>query len=98
MTYNMTQEEKTLRVAVEGELDVRTSPEFQDALLPALDGVAELEIDLKDLNYISSAGLRVLLAAAKVMDNQGEMVVKNVSEDVMDIFKITGFDELLDVR
>ena len=98
MTYNMTQEEKTLRVAVEGELDVRTSPEFQDALLPALDGVSELEIDLKDLNYISSAGLRVLLAAAKVMDNQGEMVVKNVSADVMDIFKITGFDDLLDVR
>ncbi len=98
MKYDIKQEEKTLLVAVEGELDVRTSPEFQDALLPALDGITKAEIDLKDLHYISSAGLRVLLAAAKVMDNQGEMTVKNVSEDVMDIFKITGFDELLDIE
>ena len=97
MKYDIKREENKLLVKVEGELDVRTSPEFQDALIPALEGITDAEIDLAELVYISSAGLRVLLAATKIMEKQGEMNVKNVNEDIMDIFKVTGFDEMLDI-
>ena len=98
MKYNLKQEDTKLIVNVEGELDVRTSPEFEQALLPALGGVKELVIDLEGLEYISSAGLRVLLSAAKVMEDQGEMVVKNAGETVMEVFEITGFDDLLNIK
>ena len=98
MKYNLKQEDTKLIVNVEGELDVRTSPEFEQALLPALSGVKELVIDLEGLEYISSAGLRVLLSAAKVMEDQGEMVVKNAGETVMEVFEITGFDDLLNIK
>lgn len=98
MKYNIRKEGSTLFVAVEGELDVRTSPELEENLLPALKGVTEAEIDLEGLYYLSSAGLRVLLAASKAMEEQdGEMTVKNVSEDVMDILKVTGFDNLFTI-
>ena len=98
MKYDITKEGSKLFVTVEGELDVRTSPEFEKALMPALEGITEAEIDLKELYYLSSAGLRVLLEATKIMDKQGKMVVRNVTEDVMDILKVTGFDSLFTIE
>ena len=95
MKFVMNQEGTKLTVNVEGELDVRTSPELEKELMPALEGITEAVIDLKEVTYLSSAGLRTLLSAAKLMDRQGKMVVKNVSDDVMEILKITGFDSLL---
>ncbi len=95
MKFDMNQEGTRLTVNVEGELDVRTSPELEKELMPALEGITEAVIDLKEVTYLSSAGLRTLLSAAKLMDRQGKMVVKNVSDDVMEILKITGFDSLL---
>ena len=95
MKFDMNQEGTRLTVNVEGELDVRTSPELEKELMPALEGITEAVIDLKEVTYLSSAGLRTLLSAAKLMDRQGKVVVKNVSNDVMEILKITGFDSLL---
>ena len=71
---------------------------MEEALKSALDGVTELELDLKDLVYISSAGLRVLLAAQKVMNKQGSMVILNANEDLMEIFEVTGFTDILTIR
>ncbi len=86
-----------LVVSIEGKLDAASSPELEKALGDLAD-VEELIFDLKDLVYTSSAGLRVLLKAQKVMDDQGEMTVRNANEDVMDIFKETGFDKILDIE
>ena len=98
MKFNMNQEDTKLTVSVEGELDVRTSPELEKALMPALEGKDDVVIDLKEVSYLSSAGLRLLLAAAKAMDGKGKLVVKNVSQDVMEIIEITGFDALLTIE
>ena len=78
-----------------GRLDTTTSPELESALQSSLDGVTKLILDFKELEYISSAGLRVLLATQKTMNKQGEMIVKNSSEDVKEVFEITGFSDIL---
>ena len=78
-----------------GRLDTTTSPELESALQSSLDGVTKLVLDFKELEYISSAGLRVLLATQKTMNKQGEMIVKNSSEDVKEVFEITGFSDIL---
>ena len=98
MKYNLKQEDTKLIVNGEGELDVRTSPEFEQALLPALGGVKELVIDLEGLEYISSAGLRVLLSLHKSMLHKGEMILLNVNQDLMGIFEVTGFVEILNIQ
>ena len=72
-----------------------TAPEFEAGVKPYLDGVTQLTIDFKDVNYVSSAGLRVLLSLQKKMMTQGEMKLVNVSEAVNDVFEVTGFDEIL---
>lgn len=87
-----------LTVALTGRLDTTTSPELENELNASLEGVTDLVFDLKDLEYVSSAGLRVLLAANKKMVKQGSMVVKNVSEDVMEIFDVTGFVDILTIE
>ena len=87
----------TLTVIIEGKLDVVSSPKLEEEL-GELDGVENLIFDLKDTVYISSAGLRVLLAAQKIMDDRESMIVRNANEDVMDIFKETGFLRILDVE
>ena len=86
-----------LTIALEGRLDTTTSPELESELKASTDGVTELVFDLKTLEYISSAGLRVLLAAHKIMMKQGNMTVKNVSEEVMEIFEVTGFADILNI-
>ena len=94
MTFSMNREDAKLTVAVAGSLDTLTSPVLEKELEPALVGVSELVMDLKDLEYTSSAGLRVLLGAAQVMEKQGEMIVTNVQDEVMKIFQLTHFTDI----
>ena len=99
MTINMNRDGDALTVSLEGRLDTTTAPKLESELRPALaDGVAELTIDLADLDYVSSAGLRVLLSAQKIMNRQGEMTVRNVNDDVMEVFEVTGFVDLLNIE
>ena len=97
MTVTKTLEGTTLTVAIEGKIDAVTSPILEEEL-GGLEGVEDLIFDLKDTLYISSAGLRVLLSAQKIMDDRESMVIRNANEDVMDIFKETGFLKILDVE
>lgn len=89
-----------LTVAVEGRLDTLTSPKLEEQLEQELENDTEkLVFDLAGLEYISSAGLRVLLAAAKGMDAQsGEMTVANVRPEVMEVFEVTGFADFLNIQ
>lgn len=89
MDIKMNRNDKELVIALGGRLDTVTSPELDAALKGALDGVEKLIFDLTDLAYISSAGLRILLGTAQIMDDQGEMVIKNVTQPVRDVFKVT---------
>ena len=88
----------TLVVGLEGRLDTSTAPELEESLKDALDGVSELTLDLNGLEYISSAGLRVLLSTQKVMNKQGSMVIANASEEVKEIFDVTGFSDILTIK
>ncbi|MCR5693801.1 MAG: STAS domain-containing protein [Clostridia bacterium] len=87
-----------LTVAVNGRIDTTTAPELEAVLGESLGGVEKLVLDLKELDYISSAGLRVLLSTQKKMNKQGEMIVKNVSESVNEVFEITGFSDILTIE
>ena len=90
---------KKLTVALEGRLDTNTAPQFETELQGELENLKELVIDIKSLEYISSAGLRVLLSAQKSINKAaGEMKVVNVSEDIMEIFEVTGFSEILTIE
>lgn len=87
-----------LTVALEGRLDTTTSPALETELRTSVDGVTELVFDLANLEYISSAGLRVLLSAQKVMNKQGEMKITNVKPEIMEIFDVTGFVDILTIE
>jgi len=87
-----------LTVALTGRLDTTTAPELEKELKASLDSVTTLVIDMTALEYISSAGLRVLLSAQKIMNKQGEMTVRNVNDDVMEVFEVTGFVDLLNIE
>ncbi len=98
LKINKTCEDAKLTVALEGRLDTTSSPELEKSLQESLDGVSELIMDLSGLEYISSAGLRVLLSAQKTMMKQGSMKVIHVNETVMEIFEVTGFVEILTIE
>ncbi len=87
-----------LTVALEGRLDTTTAPELDAVLKDSLGGVEDLTMDFEGLEYISSAGLRVLLATQKVMNKQGKMKVIHVNEVVMDVFDVTGFADILTIE
>ncbi len=87
-----------LTIVLKGELNTITSRDLENEISTSLNGIKKLVLDFTDLVYISSSGLRVLLVAQKIMLKQGEMIVLNVNEDVMDIFTITGFKDILDIR
>ena len=95
MTINKTKNDAALTLAITGRLDTTTAPELEEVVRAELEGVQQLSFDFAELEYISSAGLRVLLAAQKIMNKQGEMKVLNVSADVMEVFEITGFSDIL---
>ena len=98
MTINKQQDGSKLNIALEGRLDTTTAPQLESELRTSLDGVTELAFDLKDLLYISSAGLRVLLSAQKTMNKQGKMVIRNAGEELMEIFEVTGFVDILTIE
>ncbi|MCR5670546.1 MAG: STAS domain-containing protein [Butyrivibrio sp.] len=98
MKINKIANGQDLTIGLEGRLDTTTAPSLDDELKGALGGVTNLEFDLSKLEYISSAGLRVLLSAQKVMNKQGSMVVKNVSDEVKEIFEVTGFVDILTIE
>ena len=86
-----------MKLSLTGRLDTNTSPKFLDYLKEAMVGTEELIIDLKEVDYISSAGLRVILLAQKTMSAQGSMSVANVQEDVMEVLELTGFTDILTI-
>ena len=87
-----------LVIALEGRLDTSTAPNLEAELKSSLDGVASLVLDFNKLEYISSAGLRVVLAAQKAMSKQGEMKLVGVNDEVMEVFEITGFVDILTIE
>ncbi|HBL41133.1 MAG TPA: anti-sigma factor antagonist [Ruminococcaceae bacterium] len=98
MNIIKTNENNALTLAIQGRLDTTTAPELEQVLQSELDGVALLRMDFEQLEYISSAGLRVLLSAQKRMNKQGDMVVCNVNETVAEVFEITGFSDVLNIE
>ena len=92
-----TSNESELTVALTGRLDTTTAPELEKELKASLESVTALTIDMAALEYISSAGLRVLLSTQKIMNKQGEMKVVHVNETIMEIFEVTGFSDILNI-
>lgn len=88
-------EDKRLKVYLEGGLDTRTAPELETELEFMLIGVKEFVLDLSELDYITSAGLRVLLKAAQAIEGDGKMTVENPNDEVREVFSITGFDSFV---
>jgi len=97
MTFAKSENGEYLKVELEGELDAVNAPELEQRLRAEIPGVTELEFDLKELEYVSSAGLRVFLCIQKIMHTQGEMKICNVCSEVMDIFQVSGFTKLLNI-
>lgn len=94
----MNTNETTLTVNVIGRLDTTTAPQLEEALSDKLDGITELILDCAKLEYVSSAGLRVILALHKLMVTQGILRVVNVNSTIMEIFEITAFDGILNIE
>ena len=84
--------------ALEGRLDTVTAPELEQELNESLEGISDLTMDFEKLDYISSAGLRLLLSAQKRMSAQGQMKLISVNPTIMEIFEITGFSEILTIE
>ena len=90
--------ENELNLVIEGRLDTTTAPQLEAELKQDIDGVEMLVLDFAVLEYLSSAGLRVLLAAQKVMNKQGKMIIRNVNETINEIFEVTGFIDILTIE
>ena len=93
-----TQKGNKLTVVLEGRLDTTTAPQLETEIKENISGVESLVFDFAKLEYISSAGLRVLLSAQKIMNKQGDMVIRNSSEEVNEIFEVTGFSDILTIE
>ncbi|MGN8754337.1 STAS domain-containing protein [Blautia sp. HCP3S3_C4] len=98
MTIDKKLEGTKLEITLEGRLDTITAPTLEGELKQFLDGITELVFDFGKLEYISSAGLRVLLAAQKIMNKQGSMIIKNVNDVINDVFEVTGFSDILTIE
>ena len=98
MTITITQDHNALTLFLEGRLDTTTSPQLETELSASLDGVTHLTLDMAKLVYLSSAGLRVILAAQKRMNKQGKMVVRHVNDTIMEVFEVTGFVDILTIE
>ena len=98
MTINKKQDGCALTIALEGRLDTTTAPELEQELKQSLNGVTELTFDLVKLDYISSAGLRVLLSAQKAMMKQGSMKLIHLNDIVQEVFEVTGFSDILTIE
>ena len=98
MTIEKTVNGSELTLTLSGRLDTTTAPQLEAELKRSIEGVTGLVLDFAALEYLSSAGLRVLLAAQKVMNKQGKMVIRHVNETIAEIFEITGFSDLLTIE
>ncbi|MCI8563120.1 MAG: STAS domain-containing protein [Lachnospiraceae bacterium] len=98
MTIEKLENEKELTMLLTGRLDTTTAPQLEGELKNGLDGVESLVLDFKELEYLSSAGLRILLAAQKTMNKQGKMVIRNVNEVIQEVFEVTGFADILTIE
>lgn len=98
MLINRMNEGSKLTVSLEGRLDTTTAPDLEKIMENSLKGIETLVFDMERLEYISSAGLRVLLSTQKAMNKQGEMIVCNVCEAIMEIFEVTGFTDVLTIE
>ena len=94
----VSQNEAEYTISLIGRLDTLTSPDLEDKLEEVFDDAEKLIFDLSQLEYISSAGLRVLLGASQEMDERGEMVIRNLTEPVQDVFDVTGFSDAFDIE
>lgn len=98
MNINKTIDGSTLHLSLEGRLDTTTAPQLEAEFKQVLDGITLLELDFDKLEYLSSAGLRVILAAQKTMNKQGKMVIRHVNETIMEVFEVTGFIDILTIE
>ena len=98
MDINKSVEGKTLTLALTGRLDTSTAPQLETELRDSLPGISSLILDFQALEYLSSAGLRVILTAQKTMNRQGSMVIRNVNETIMEVFEVTGFSDILTIE
>ena len=99
MTVNKNFEDGILTVVIEGRIDTQTAPELEAELRDSLEGVKELVLDFTNVSYISSAGLRTVVTAQNWMDNaDGSMKITGVSKNILNIFKVTGFDSFLNIE
>lgn len=89
---------KKLTVAIEGRVDTTTAPELEKEIKGSIENISDLVLDFEKVEYISSAGLRVLLSTQKIMNRQGEMSLINVSSDIMEILDVTGFSDILTIK
>ena len=95
MQITKTVENDNLTLSLEGRLDTLTAPQLEAEVNGKLDGVKTLVFDFQNLAYVSSAGLRILFMAQKIMNKQGKMIVRNANDDIKDIFTVTGFSNIL---
>lgn len=98
MTINQTNENGAVKIALAGRLDTVTAPELEGVLDNALNEAESLCFDFNELEYISSAGLRVLLKAQKIMNTKGEMKIVGANETIMEVFEITGFVDIINIE
>lgn len=87
-----------LTMCLAGRMDTNTAPKVEEELKNSLPGVEKLIMDFADLEYLSSAGLRVLLGAQKIMNKQGQMIVRNVNDTINEVFAVTGFGDILTIE
>ena len=98
MTITKNLDGNSLTIALEGRLDTTTAPDLETEVKNSVAGIAELVFDFAQLEYISSAGLRVLLSSQKIMNTQGNMIVKNANDNIKEIFEVTGFSDILTIE
>lgn len=92
------QDGSSLEITVDGRLDTVTAPVLESEIKDSIEGITSLVLDFAKLAYVSSAGLRVILSAQKIMNKQGKMIIKNVNSEIMDVFEITGFADILTIE
>ena len=98
MKINKNKNGTKLTFEIAGRVDTSTAPQLESAIKEEISGVKELVFDMDKVEYISSAGLRVLLSSQKTMNNQGTMKLINVNDEIMEIFEVTGFTDILTLK
>ncbi len=98
MTIKQDKNAGDLTLFIEGRIDTKTAPQLEQVIKTELEGIVNLVFDLTETSYISSAGLRIMLMAQKQMNKQGRMKVVNANKDLMEIFEVTGFSNILTIE